>query len=123
MSESESERLPAYSDFGEVGSSPSSAVIPLLIQDEPDDSWEVLPGYDDSVGGPAQPAGGQNGGARGVRGGGAGGEADIDAPPGFEVYVPKMKRILKSGKISGDVEVLTGSHDKHLNTDGEALHR
>jgi len=123
MSESEGEQLPAYSDFEEVGSSSSSAAISLLIQDGLDDSWEVLPGYDDSVGGPAQPARGQNEGARGVVRGETGGEAPIDAPPEFEVYVPKAKRILKFGKISDNIEVLTGSHDKHLNTDGEALLR
>lgn len=129
MSESEGEQLPAYRDFEEVESSSSSAAISLLIQDEPDHSGEVLPGYDDSVDEPAQSVGGQNGGVGGAGGvGGVGrgeteGEANIDAPPEFEVYLPKVKRIRKIGKISDDVQVLTGSHDKHINTDGEALHR
>lgn len=123
MSESEGEQLPAYRDFEEVESSSSSAAISLLIQDEPDHSGEVLPGYDDSVDEPAQSVGGQNGGVGGVGRGETEGEANIDAPPEFEVYLPKVKRIRKIGKISDDVQVLTGSHDKHINTDGEALHR
>ncbi|RPB00519.1 hypothetical protein L873DRAFT_1804929 [Choiromyces venosus 120613-1] len=125
MSKSKGLQLTPYRDDEEeeeeeAGGSSSSAAIPLLIQDEPDHSGEVLPGYYDAVDGPAQVVEGQNGGVRGARRGETEGEADSDAPPEFAVYVPKVKRI-KTKLGAGDI--LTVSHDEHLNTDGEALHR
>ncbi|KAG0636460.1 hypothetical protein HOY80DRAFT_1011276 [Tuber brumale] len=121
MSKSKGQQPPAYRGCEEeVGSSSSSAAIPLPIQGEPDRSGEGLPEYHDGADGSTQSVGKENGGGvRGVERGETEGEVDTDAPPKFEVYVPKVKPVntVRPGKS------LTISHDEHLNTDGEALYR
>ncbi|CAZ83381.1 unnamed protein product [Tuber melanosporum] len=121
MSKSKGQQSSAYRGHEEeVGGSSSSAAVPLPVQDEPCRSGEVLPEYRDGVGGSKQFVGGEDGeGVRGVGRGETEGGVDTDAPPEFEVYVPKMKRI-KSVRTG---ETLIISHDEHLNTDGEALYR
>lgn len=129
-----------YTDEPDVAGSSSSAT-PLLDNYEDDpraDDDEELPGYvehlDGDYGdvarvvngagaagpgaaGPGFPgAGAGAGGAGGDIGGGDG----PDAPPDFEDYRPVVKKI-KTRLGMGDTLVV--SHDKHLNTDGEALYR
>lgn len=82
----------------------SSSAIPLLIHSDYDEDArgpdDELPGYsddrDEEVG------------------------ADEDAPPSFERYQPVVKKIRTK---LGMGDILTVSHDEHLNTDGEALYR
>ncbi|KAG0137425.1 hypothetical protein HOY82DRAFT_372246 [Tuber indicum] len=95
MSKSKGQQSSAYRGHGEeVGGSSSAAAIPLPVQDELCRSGEVLPEYRDGVGGSKQSVGGEDGeGVRGVGRGETEGGVDTDAPPEFEVYVPKMKRI------------------------------
>ncbi|KAI5852780.1 hypothetical protein DFP73DRAFT_15928 [Morchella snyderi] len=116
-----------------AGSSSSPSAIPLLAPYAGDDDDEELPGYVSDPGadyggtavaaatavnrGAAVGAGGGGGAGAGA---GAGGGDDIDAPPGFEEYRPVVKKI-KTRLGMGDT--LLVSHDKHLNTDGEALYR
>lgn len=136
-----------YTDEPDIAGSSSSA-IPLLENYEDDpraaDDDEELPGYDEALGGDygdvawavngagAGPGGASVGGGGagvGVGVGGAGGDIGGDiggggdgphAPPDFEDYRPEVKKI-KTKLGMGDT--LLVSHDKHLNTDGEALYR
>ncbi|PWW80708.1 hypothetical protein C7212DRAFT_361247 [Tuber magnatum] len=80
----------------EVGGGSSSAATPLPIRRKQDHSREVLPEYYDAVDGSVQSVGGQNGGVRGDGGGGMEGETGADAPPEFDVYVPKAKVVFRT---------------------------
>ncbi|CUS12962.1 unnamed protein product, partial [Tuber aestivum] len=121
MSKLKGEQSSAYrgdEEGGEVTGGSSSAATPPPIQRKLDNPGEALPEYYDSIGGSTKPV-------RGVMRGetGAEGEAGAGAPPEFEVYVPKTKVKHANTILAPEGDVLTVSHDEHLNTDGEALYR